>query len=128
MFEPDSAGDDADALAAQALDHGPGPRSAALLERVSTANLSEEGRLDFLQAAAALVSWATSLDLPVLVDHVGRDDVPNLAPSDWRGLEQHGRVIEAAVAKNVSETTLRNQLWVAREVTGRLDRTGTSLR
>ncbi|MFZ0322510.1 MAG: DUF222 domain-containing protein, partial [Actinomycetes bacterium] len=42
--------------------------------------------------------------------------------------EQHGRVIEAAVAKNVSETTLRNQLWVAREVTGRLDRTGTSLR
>jgi len=74
-----------------------------------------------------MAAWTAALPLGALVDHVGRGDVLRALGDDGAHYRQRGEVAELAVVLAQSENLVRDRVWVARELTGRLSDTGDAL-
>ena len=103
-------------LAAAAAAMTPGPEAAHLVASLVSPGtaLSPAARVDVLLAVERLARWLSAVSSQLLVDHVGPVELPNLAPADWSGVEQRGRVAEVAVACETSENHVMDRWALAR--------------
>jgi len=72
MFETDPISDGstfatADAIVAEVLAAGPGPRAAATLDAVDLHDLSRKGMVDYVNAWDQLTAWTTSRPMAAMV-------------------------------------------------------------
>lgn len=126
----------ADAMAAVAQMMRPGPASIEVLDRIDRSALSDDGRIDFLQAHEQASRWLASLGLAALGEHCPEpppehrpqpdDGLPRRDKSRW---DEEGRVLELVLALNTGESWMYEQVRLARALhpLGRLAATGLAL-